>query len=83
MPATTALPESLVDAGEELLEALDAFVRELRASGARDSANDAVRHFAAYHLADLEGNDSGAGWLASNLMADALRALLRGEEEDE
>lgn len=35
--------------------------------------------FCAYHLADIEGNDGGAEWLASNLLADELRGLLRPE----
>jgi len=76
-PAEEPLPETLVDAGEALLDAMDDFVRELRRAGARDASDQRVRHFAAYHLADLEGNDNGAGWLASGLLADELRGLVR------
>ena len=74
---------SLIEAGEELLDSIDEFVQQLHRAGGRDSADSSVRYFAAYHLADLEGNDNGGGWLASRLMADDLRTLLRGGDEDE
>lgn len=80
-PEAPPLPESLVDAGEEVLESLDRFAHELYSAGGRDSDLEAVRHFCAYHLADIEGNDRGGGWLASKLLADEIRALLRGEED--
>ena len=81
--ATATRPESLIDAGNELLEAMETFTAELHRAGARDSRDHGIAHFSSYHLADLEGNDNGGGWLASNLMADALRAMINGTDEDE
>jgi hypothetical protein len=73
---------NLHESGEALLEAMDDFVRALHRAGGRDSADSNIRHFCAYHLADLEGNDNGGSWLASNLLADEVRKLVN-EPADE
>ena len=59
-----------------LLEAAAAFAAELRRAGGTTSEAGAIRRFASYHLADLEGNDGGARWLAGKLLADEIRALV-------
>lgn len=73
---------SLLERGDALVEAMDIFVRALHRTGARDSDDRNIRHFSAYHLASLEGNDGGAMWLASGLLADELRRLLRDLRDD-
>jgi hypothetical protein len=75
--------EELADAGQDLLSAMAAFTSALRRAGGRESDDRQVRHFAAYHLADLEGNDDGGSWLATGLMADELRRLVSGESDEE
>lgn len=67
------LPAALVEAAEAALEAMDNLALELDRAGGRESTTHLVRHFAAYHLADLQGKDGG--WLGNGLMRDDLREL--------
>lgn len=75
------LPQDVLVALEAAAEAVDLLAQAIRKHGARDSSITPIRRFAAYHLADLEGNDGGSGWLGDRFLADEMRALLNGDRE--
>lgn len=72
------IPEDIVEAARDLLVAADALSSAIRSYGGRDADVMAIRHFSAYHLANLEG--AGAGWVGSGFLVDDLRSDLLNEE---
>lgn len=74
------LAEALTDAIDAALEAMTTVAEQLRSAermAAGTPLAEAIGHFTAYHMADLEG--AGAGWLAGPYLIDALRAIRDGE----
>lgn len=68
----------LNDAAHEAIVALTDLAQVIRRQGGREGVH---AHFAAYHLADLEGE--GAGWLGRDLLFDALHDLIEQPTEDD
>lgn len=73
--ATLDFDAQLKEAAQQALSAMTALAGQLRRAEQTD-ATGIVPQFNAYHLADLEGKDGGADWLAEGLLADALRTLI-------